>query len=161
MFIAILDVCRGILLLTTWCRPLCGRFGVDITPSATGMKELLCACKVYSLEHAVIYNSKKSTALVCRNMAMGHAVRPSFIVNGDVIPESEKVKYLWHIIGLCSDLSDDADMMWGRGVIYRPSMLKEMSYLELFICVRSLLKILYSVPCTLSPVVELYGTELS
>ena len=28
------------------------------------------------------------------NKAMRHAVRPSFIVNGDVIPESEKVKYL-------------------------------------------------------------------
>ena len=38
-----------------------------------------------------------------------NAVCPSFIVNGDVIPESEKVKYLGHII--CSDLSDDEDMM--------------------------------------------------
>ena len=37
-----------------------------------------------------------------RNKAMGHAVCPSFIVNGDVIPESEKVKYIGHII--CSDL---------------------------------------------------------
>ena len=77
---------------------------VLISPSATGMKELLCACEVYSLEHAIVYNSKKSTVLVCRNKAMRHAVRPSFIVNGDVIPESEKVKYLGHII--CSDLND-------------------------------------------------------
>ena len=37
-----------------------------------------------------------------------NAVRPSFIVNGDVIPESEKVKYLGHII--CSYLSDDEDI---------------------------------------------------
>ena len=71
---------------------------VLISPSATGMKELLCACEVYSLEHAIVYNSKKSTVLVCRNKAMRHAVRPSFFVNGDVIPESEKVKYLGHII---------------------------------------------------------------
>ena len=28
---------------------------VLISPSATGMKELLCACEVYSLEHAIIY----------------------------------------------------------------------------------------------------------
>ena len=83
--------------------------------------------------------SKKSTVLVCRNKAMGHAVRPSFIVNGDVIPESEKVNYLGHII--CSDLSDDEDMMRQRR-----HLLKGMSYLEFFICVRSLLKILYSVP---------------
>ena len=38
---------------------------VLISPSATGMKELLCACEVYSLEHAIIYNSKKSTVVVC------------------------------------------------------------------------------------------------
>ena len=36
---------------------------VLISPSATGMKELLCACEVYSVEHAIIYNSKKSTVL--------------------------------------------------------------------------------------------------
>ena len=85
---------------------------VLISPSATGMKELLCACEVYSLEHAIIYNSKKSTVLVCRNKAMRHAVCHSFIVNSDVIPESDKVKYLGHII--CSDLSDDEDMMRQR-----------------------------------------------
>ena len=53
---------------------------------------------------------------MCRNKAMGHAVRPSFIVNGFVIPESEKVKYLGHII--CSDLSDDEDMMRQRRHLY-------------------------------------------
>ena len=71
---------------------------VLISPSATGMKELLCACEVYSLEHAIIYNSKKSTLLVCRNKAMRQAVCPSFIVNGNIIPESDNVKYLGHII---------------------------------------------------------------
>ena len=89
---------------------------VLISPSATGMKALLCACEVYSLEHSIVYNSKKSTVLVCRNKAMTHAVCPSFIVNGDVIPESEKVKYLGHII--CSDLSDDEDMMRQRRHLY-------------------------------------------
>ena len=49
---------------------------------------------------------------MCRNKAMRHAVCPSFIVNGVVIPESDKVKYLGHII--CSDLSDDEDMMRQR-----------------------------------------------
>ena len=82
---------------------------VLISPSATGMNELLCACEGYSLEHEIIYNSKKSTVLVCRNKAMRHAVCPSFVVNGDVIPESDKVKYLGHII--CSDFSDDEDIV--------------------------------------------------
>ena len=53
-------------------------------------------------QYITIYNSKKSTVVVCRNKAMMNAVRPSFIVNGDVIPQSEKVKYIVHII--CSDL---------------------------------------------------------
>ena len=53
---------------------------------------------------------------MCRNKAMLDDVRPSFIVNGDVIPESEKVKYLGHII--CSDLSDDEDMMRLRRHLY-------------------------------------------
>ena len=47
---------------------------------------------------------------------MRHAVCPSFIVNGVVIPESDKVKYLGHII--CSDLSDDEDMMRQRRYLY-------------------------------------------
>ena len=47
---------------------------------------------------------------------MRHAVCPSFIVNGDVIPESDEVKYLGHII--CSDLSDDEDMMRQRRYLY-------------------------------------------
>ena len=68
------------------------------------------------MEHAIIYNSKKSTVVVCRNTAMVNAVCPSFIVNGDVIPESEKVKYLGHII--CSDLRDDEDMMRQRRHLY-------------------------------------------
>ena len=45
---------------------------------------------------------------------MRHAACPSFIVNGVVIPESDKVKYL----GLCSDLSDDEDMMRQRRYLY-------------------------------------------
>ena len=104
------------------------------------MKELLCACEVYSWEHAIVYNSKKSTVLVCRNKATRHAVCPSFIVNGVVIPESDQVKYLGHII--CIDLSDDEDMMRQRRYLYMP---KGMFYLEVFICVRSMLRIRYSV----------------
>ena len=47
---------------------------------------------------------------------MMNAARPSFIVTGDVIPESEKVKYLGHII--CSDLSDDENMIRQRRHLY-------------------------------------------
>ena len=65
--------------------------------------------------HFKIYK-EDTYVVVCRNKAMMNAVRPSFIVNGDVIPESEKVKYLGHII--CSDLSDDEDTMRQRRYLY-------------------------------------------
>ena len=60
--------------------------------------------------------NQSSYVLVCRNKAMRHAVCPSFIVNGVVIPESDKVKYLGYII--CSDLSDDEDTMRQRRYLY-------------------------------------------
>ena len=72
----------------------------------------MLACELYSLEHSIVYNPKKNTVVVCRNKAMMNAIRPSFIVNGDVISESDKVKCLGHII--CTDLSDYEDMMRHR-----------------------------------------------
>ena len=36
---------------------------VLISPSATGMKELLCACEVYSLEHAIVYTPRTCSKL--------------------------------------------------------------------------------------------------
>ena len=54
-----------------------------------------------------MYNSKKSSMLICRNRAMAHAAPPVFTVNGSIIGDSDKVKYLRHII--CNDMSDDDD----------------------------------------------------
>ena len=74
-----------------------------------------------------------------------NAVRPSFIVNGDVIPESEKVKYRGHII--CSDSSDDEDHDEAKA----SSICSRECYFSKFPCVRSLLRIRYFVnvvlPC--------------
>ena len=80
---------------------------VLLSPSATGLRELLCACEEFSISHDVVYNSKKSSVLICRNKAMDHAAPPVFTVNGSIIGESDKVKYLDHII--CNDMSDDDD----------------------------------------------------
>ena len=68
-----------------------------------------CACEEFSILHDVVYNSKKSIVLICRNKAMAHADPPVFTVNGSIIGESDKLKYLGHII--CNDMSDDDDMM--------------------------------------------------
>ena len=57
-----------------------------------------------------------SSALICRNKAMAHADPPVFTVHCSIIGESDKVKYLGHII--CNDMSDDDDMMRQRRQLY-------------------------------------------
>ena len=68
-----------------------------------------CACEEFSISHDVVYNSKTSSVLICRNKAMAHADPPVFTENGSIIGESDKVKYLGHIT-----MSDDDDMMRQR-----------------------------------------------
>ena len=52
-----------------------------LSPSATGLRELFLACEKYSKEHAIIYNSKKSGVLICKNRATLHVPSPSFAVH--------------------------------------------------------------------------------
>ena len=90
---------------------------VLISPSPTGLQELIHACECYSEEHDIMFNSKKSSVLICRNKTTMHAITtPSCAINGNVIEESLKVKYLGHII--CNDLTDDDDMMRQRRQLY-------------------------------------------
>ena len=89
---------------------------VLLSPSATGLRELLRTCEKYSKEHAIIYNSKKSNVLICKNRATMHIPSPSFAVNDTVIGEVAKVKYLGHVIA--NDMTDDADMMRQRRQLY-------------------------------------------
>ena len=89
---------------------------VLLSPSATGLRELLRTCEKYSKEHAIIYNSKKSSVLICKNRATMHVPSPSFAVNDTVIGEVAKVKYLGHVIA--NDMTDYADMMRQRRQLY-------------------------------------------
>ena len=91
---------------------------VLLSPSATGLRELLRTCEKYSKEHAIIYNSKKSSVLICKNRATMHVClpSPSFAVNDTVIGEVAKVKYIGHVIA--NDMTDDADMMRQRRQLY-------------------------------------------
>ena len=89
---------------------------VLLSPSATGLRELLRTCVKYSKEHAIIYNSKKSSVLICKNRVTMHVPSPSFAVNDTVIGEVAKVKYLGHVIA--NDMTDDADMMRQRRQLY-------------------------------------------
>ena len=65
---------------------------VLLSPSATGLRELLRTCEKHSKEHAIIYNSKKSSLLICKNRATMHVLSPSFAVNDTVVGEVAKVK---------------------------------------------------------------------
>ena len=89
---------------------------VLLSPSATRLRELLLACEKYSKGHAIIYNSKKSSVLICKNRATLHVSSPSFAVNDIAIGEVAKVKYLGHVI--TNDMTDDADMMRQRRQLY-------------------------------------------
>ena len=84
---------------------------VLLSPSATGLRELLLACEKYSKEHAIIYNSKKGSVVICKNWATLHVPSPSFAVNDIAIGEVAKVKYLlmtWLMMPI----------WWGRDVSY-------------------------------------------
>ena len=53
--------------------------------SAAWLRELLFACEQFSISHDVVYNSKKSSVLICRNKAMTHAAPPVCTVNYSII----------------------------------------------------------------------------
>ena len=87
-----------------------------LSPSATRLRELLRICEKYSKEHAIIYNSKKSSLLICKNRATMHVPSPSFAANDTAIGEVAKVKYISHVIA--NDMTDDVDMMRQRRQLY-------------------------------------------
>ena len=120
---------------------------VLLSPSATGLRELLCASEEFSISHDVVYNSKKSSVLICRNKAMDHAAPPVFTVNGSIIGESDKVKYLGHII--CNDMSHDDD---NYDETKTTIVCSGQCSIEAFSCVHLKLRMYYSalfaLPCT-------------
>ena len=132
---------------------------VLLSPSATGLRELLCACDEFSISHDVVYrggaNSKKSSVLIWRNKAMAHAALPVFTVNGSRIGESDKVKYLGHII--CNDMSDDDDMMRQRRQLYAQGNVLSRRFHIL--CVHLKLRMYYSAFFALPCIPVSYGLD--
>ena len=56
-----------------------------LSPSATGLRDLLCACDECIISHDVVYNSTKISVLIGRNKAMAHDAPAVFTVNGSTI----------------------------------------------------------------------------
>lgn len=81
---------------------------VLISPSATGLRELLKICELYGDEHDIKYNPKKSAILVCRSVYTRHAIFAPFSIKGEHINIVNKIKYLGHII--TDDGMDDEDI---------------------------------------------------
>ena len=59
---------------------------------------------------AMIYDlNKKSAIIICRGKYMKNVYPPLYTLNGEVIKEVDRVRYLGHII--CNNGKDDKDIM--------------------------------------------------
>ena len=73
---------------------------VILSPSVSGLSELMQVCGLYGLNHDIKYNSKKSAVLIFKSKFMKNVDVPSFKINGETIQEVDNVKYLGHFISL-------------------------------------------------------------
>lgn len=86
------------------------------SPSSTGLQEMLHVCSNYGLTYDVKYNCKKSVVLLCKSKGDKDLTFPSFYLAGQVLPVSDKTKYLGHII--TDQMSDDDDIYRQRRMLY-------------------------------------------
>ena len=81
--------------------------------------------------------------MICRSKFIQYIIIPHFHVNGNVIIQSSKVKYLGHIT--CCAMSDDIDMMRQRRQLY--AMGNAISR-RFFMCSADVKNTLFRVFCT-------------
>ena len=55
---------------------------VILSPSVSGLSELMQVCGLYGLNHDIKYNSKKSAVLINKSKYMKFCDIPSFKING-------------------------------------------------------------------------------
>ena len=103
---------------------------VVFSPCADGLSYLLSKCEMFGINHDIVYNSKKSAILLYRNEALNSVDDTSirFMLNNQVIPIVDKVKYLGHY--LCDNLKDDSDLQRQRRMLYaQANLLKHRFYM--------------------------------
>ena len=76
-----------------------------ISLSSRGMSQLLEICSNFAITHSLTYNTKKSMCM-CFTPKSINFVKPSFMLNNNVIPYVENCKYLGIVIHLQSDMYD-------------------------------------------------------
>ena len=78
---------------------------VLLSPSSKGFSELLYRCQSYGREADIKYNCKKSASMICSPAKNKVEREPNFVLNAEVLPVKDKVKYLGHVIN--DTLTDD------------------------------------------------------
>ena len=101
---------------------------VILSPSLSGLSELMQVCGSYGMNHDIKYNSTKSSVLVCKSKYIIFFNLPSFKINGETIKEVDHVKYLRQFIS--NTLRDDKDILRQRQQLYaRGNMLLRKFYM--------------------------------
>ena len=82
---------------------------VLLAPSVGALQHLLNTCYAYSVDHDILYNTKKSVCMLFKpTWLSGNVVYPSVFLNDRSLEFVDKYNYLGH--NLCTDLSDDIDV---------------------------------------------------
>ena len=77
---------------------------VLISPSSKGLHTLLGECEKYGIQHDILFNAKKSAILCFKSQSTCKFKIPDFLLNENVIPVLNDIKYLGHYL---SDNSSD------------------------------------------------------
>ena len=89
---------------------------VLISPSSTGLSQLLRECEKFGTRHDVKYNAKKSAVMIYRSMTLKGCTISNFKLNGMILHVVASYKYLGHYI--TDDLSDDDDINRQRRTLF-------------------------------------------
>lgn len=123
---------------------------VLMSPSVTGLQDLIGVCEQFGAEHDILYNPKKSAILIFRNMFMKNVASPLFSISGKNISEVSHVKYLGHYIS--NDLKDDKDIMRQCRQLYAQG---NMLIRKFYMCSNQVKTTLFRTFCT-----SLYTSQL-
>ena len=89
---------------------------VLISPSSTGLSQLLHECEKFGTRHALKYNAKKSAVMIYSSMTLKGCTIPNFKLNWITLHAVASCKYIGHYI--IDDLSDDDDINRQRRTLF-------------------------------------------
>ena len=81
---------------------------VLLSPSLSGLQNLVNTCKSFADTHDVIFNAEKSACMIFRPKGFNGDICTSIFINDDMVPVVTHTKYLGHIIS--NTLSDHLDI---------------------------------------------------